>query len=102
MLKRLGVAQREDPELGNLEKMLKSALGPVSPRPDYKKDLNRRLSNYSMAVPVLVTPHLPKDTIGLLLGVFSGTILIVLGVRVMMVFISRAAGRRQMFRNTTG
>jgi len=74
--------------LGDMENLLASTFKPVSPRPAYVKDLNRRLSNYPTPSLEVVVPHIPRDAAGVILGVIGGTALLILGIRVMIPLIA--------------
>jgi len=85
---------------GEIENLLESTFEPVSPRQTYVKDLNRRLSNYPASLPEIMSPRLPRDTASVVLAVFMGTALLILGVRAMVPLIasltSYISTRREM------
>ena len=74
--------------LGEIENLLGSTLEPVTPRSDYVRDLNRRLLDFPSPIPEVAVPRLPRDTVGVILGVIAGTALLILGIRVMVPLIA--------------
>ena len=81
MAKALTSKRGNEAVLGNLENFLASTFEPVSPRPAYVKDLNRRLSNYPVNVPKIVDPQMPVNSLGMILGMMAGVVLVFLSIR---------------------
>ena len=81
MAKALTSKRGNEAVLGSLENILASTFEPVSPRPAYVKDLNRRLSNYPAHVPEIVDPQMPSNTLGMVIGTIAGVLLVFLSVR---------------------
>jgi hypothetical protein len=92
--------RKKEEVYGEIENLLAGTFKPVSPRQTYVKDLNRRLSNYPASLPEIMSPRLPRDTAGVVLAVFMGTALLILGVRVMIPLIANLTSyismRREM------
>lgn len=88
MGKAMIMKNQKEAVLGEVEDLLANMFMPVTPRPAYVKDLNRRLSSYPNPIPEVVTPLIRPDTIGFILGVIGGSVLIVLGIRVMVPLIA--------------
>jgi hypothetical protein len=81
MAKATMAKKRKEDSLGEMEQVLERMFKPVSPRPIYIQDLNRRLTNYPTPIPEIAKPRLPQDTVEVILAIFAGTALLVLGVR---------------------
>jgi hypothetical protein len=83
MAKALTSKRGKEEVLGSLENFLASTFEPVSPRPAYVKDLNRRLANYPANIPEIVDPQIPRHTWGMVLGMIAGVSLVILSVRML-------------------
>jgi hypothetical protein len=81
MAKALPSKRGNEAVFGSLENILASTFEPVSPRPAYVKDLNRRLSNYPSNVPEIVDPNQQRNSLGLILGMLAGVGLVFLSIR---------------------
>lgn len=102
MAKAIASKRQKEAVLGDLENLLASTFEPVSPRPAYIKDLNRRLSNFPTPIPEIAVPRIPRDTVGVLLGIIGGTVLIILGIRVMVPVIASLTALYGMRRDLRG
>jgi hypothetical protein len=88
MAKAIPSKRDKEAMLGELENLLASTFELVSPRPAYVKDLNRRLSNYPTPIPEISVPRIPREAVGIIVGVIGGTALIILGIRIMVPLIA--------------
>lgn len=95
----------DEAELDNVEDLLQDVFEPVSPRRDYVKDLNRRLSNFPSPSTLTISTEYPRmsgrpliSMVWSLVGLASGLILVVLGLRIIILLVSslRAIYQRQI------
>jgi hypothetical protein len=72
----------EESEIAALEGYLSGVLLPVTPRPNYVRDLGRRLANYPAPMDLQEhTPNWVQYTLVIAAALASGTVLVVLGVK---------------------
>ncbi len=78
----------EEKQIKVMENRLQAALQPVSPRPEFVKDLKRRLLSPSEA-DASIAANQPKQNIFMIAaGLLSGTVLIVLGVKAVIALLA--------------
>ncbi len=78
----------EERQIKGIENRLQATLLPVSPRPEFVKDLKHRLLSPAEADASIVSSKPKQNVFVLAAGLLSGTVLIVLGVKAIIALLA--------------
>ncbi len=89
----------EEKQITGMENRLQATLQPVSPRPEFVKDLKRRLLSPSPADASIANSKPRQNVFMIAAGLLSGTVLILLGVKAVIGLLASLGILQQVKRN---